>query len=198
MPQPTFTMSTRCAVCARKARLPSGVRPLSRTWVIPRERGLTALAGSLRKVGHSGTLDLPLGWCGRTIGTPRPEFRCPGGTRLPIIVDLVDPGPVQDVRPRGPAGARAGFAYWPTSAGQGMLRLEFGADNRGAARQRAQFAGRDHPGQVDQPAVGGQAEPLGRDVLEDLPDPVGDLVRGLGDGGLHVDDAGHERLIPVV
>src|ERR1700722_13915064 len=113
MPQPTFTMSTRCAVCARRARLPSGARPLSRTWVIPRERGFPALAGSFRKVGHSGTLDLPLGWCGRTIGTPRPEFRCPGGTRLPIIVDLDDPGPVQDAGPRGAAGGPAGGALRP-------------------------------------------------------------------------------------
>jgi hypothetical protein len=34
------------------------VSPLSRTWVIPAERGFAERAGKSRKVGHSGTVRL--------------------------------------------------------------------------------------------------------------------------------------------
>src|SRR5258708_38615845 len=71
-----------------------------------------------------------------------------------------------------------------------------GPPDVGSLHQRMEL-GLGHPaGQVDEPAVGRQAEVLGLDDVEAGPDPVGDPFGGLDLHRLHVDDAGDEVLLP--
>src|SRR6516165_11566349 len=83
------------------------VRDPARPWLARPGRQLEE-GGTL---GHGGP---PALRCGRTIGTPEPKFRCPGGARFRLFVDLIEPNVWKAVCPpdgrfdRRRTAARAG------------------------------------------------------------------------------------------
>src|SRR5207237_336888 len=69
------------------------------------------------------------------------------------------------------------------------------ADHGGAVSDCLELVSGDHAGQVGQAPVGGHAELLDGDRLEDGPDPVGDLFGAFG--ALDVDHTSYEGLVPL-
>ena len=108
-----------------------GVSPLSRTCVMPVERGLAERAGNFRKVGHSGTLRLRLDAVLGTIGTPRAESRCPGRTKF--CCSLTWPArPRRASRHHGPApDARRGAGCRARAASPAAPREPWPSRRRG-------------------------------------------------------------------